>query len=147
MKNRWALWVAAILLWSVLGFLFALPGLSSSNWNHLLLGSLTQWWSWGLVTPLIFWADARFPFKENQLGKRILAHLLASVVLTILYFYVFIAMRALLGLGAWTMLADPRFLLTGFRQGGLLWSWVVYWVIFGVRQTFRYYQHYIASEL
>ncbi len=30
---------------------------------------------------------------------------------------------------------------------GLLWSWLVYWVIFGVRQTFRYYQHYLASEL
>ena len=29
----------------------------------------------------------------------------------------------------------------------LLWSWLVYWVIFGVLQTFRYYQHYLASEL
>jgi len=28
-----------------------------------------------------------------------------------------------------------------------LWSWVVYWLIVGVLQTFRYYQHYLASEL
>ena len=146
MKNRWVPWIAAILLWSILGVLFALPGLSSGNPNHPLLGSLAQWWCWGLITPLIFWTDARLPFRENQLGMRILAHLLASVVLTIIYFYVFIAMRALFGLNAWKMLADPRFLLTGFRQG-LLWSWVVYWVIFGVLQTFRYYEHYLASEL
>jgi signal transduction histidine kinase len=136
--------MAAILLWSTLGVLFALPGLSSSNRTSALLGSLAQWWSWGQVTPLIFWIDARLPFKGNQLGMRIFAHLLASVPLTVLYFYVVIAMRALLGLGAWGVLAHPRSLLNPF---GLLWSWVVYWVIFGAQQTFRYYEHYRASEL
>jgi hypothetical protein len=90
--------------------------------------------------------DARLPFKEKQLGMRILAHLFASVPLTALYLYVFIAMGAFLGLGAWSVLADPRFLVTALREG-LLWSWVVYWVIFGVYQTFRYYEHYRASEL
>jgi two-component system, LytTR family, sensor kinase len=127
MKNRWGHWIAAIPLWS-----------------RALLGSLAQWWSWGLVAPLIFWTDARLPFKENQLGMRILAHLLASVPLTLLYFYVVIAVQVFLGLGAWSALAHPLPLLNTF---GLLWSWVVYWVIFGVIQTFRYYEHYRASEL
>jgi len=145
MKNRWTHWIAAILLWSALGVLFALPGLSSSNWSRALLGHLAQWWSWGLVTPLIFWIDARLPFKESQLGRCILAHLPTSVALTILYFYVFMAMRALFGLGAWNVLTNPRSLATAFQ--GLLWNWVVYWVIFGVIQTFRYYEHYLASEL
>jgi two-component system LytT family sensor kinase len=145
MKNQWAAWTAAILLWSALGVLFALPGLSSGSGNRALLGSLAQWWCWGLVTPLIFWTDARLPFKENQLGMRIFAHLLASVVLTILYFYLVLAMRAFLGLGAWSVLAE-RFPPAASRQG-LLWSWVVYWVIFGAQQTFRYYKHYLASEL
>lgn len=124
--------------------LFALPGLTSGSWSQVLFGSLAQWWSWGLITPLIFWTDARFPFKENQLGMRILAHLLASVPLTLLYFYVVIAVQVFLGLGAWSALAHPFSLLNTF---GLLWSWVVYWVIFGAIQTFRYYEHYRASEL
>ena len=144
MKNRWAAWIAAILLWSVLGALFALPGLSSGNRSRILLSSLAQWWSWGLVTPLIFWTDARLPFKENQLGKRILTHLLASVPLTLLYFYVVIAVTVFLGLVKWSALVHPLPLLNPF---GLLWSWVVYWVIFGARQTFRYYEHYLESEL
>ena len=146
MKNRWAPWIAAILQWSTLGVLFALPSLSSSNWSGALLSSLAQWWSWGLVTPLIFWTDARLLFKKNQLGMRVLAHLPASVALTILYFDVLIAMRAFLGLGAWSVLADSRFLPNAFREA-FLWSWVVYWVIFGAQQTFRYYEHYLASEL
>jgi len=54
--------------------------------------------------------------------------------------------RSLLGLGAWSVLADVHALAKAFRQD-LLWSWVVYWVIFGVIQTFRYYEHYRASEL
>src|SRR5450631_1999463 len=145
MRNRWVHWIAAIPLWSILGVLFALPGLPSSNWSGtLLLGSLAQWWSWGLVAPLIFWTDARLPFKENQLGMRVLAHLIASLPLTLLYFYVFMALRVCLGLGAWSALPDPLSLLKTFS---LLWSWVVYWVIFGVIQTFRYYEHYRASEL
>ncbi|HLW53325.1 MAG TPA: histidine kinase [Candidatus Angelobacter sp.] len=144
MRNRWARWIAVILLWSALGVLFALPGLSSRNWSHVLLGSLAQWWAWGLVTPLIFRIDARLPFKENQLGMRILAHLLASLPLTFLYFYVAVVVSVFLGLGKWSALAHPLPLLNPF---GLLWSWVVYWVIFGVIQTFRYYEHYRASEL
>lgn len=139
-------WMAAALLWSILGLLFALPAFSSPDWTPPLLGSLTQWWAWGLVTPLIFWTDTRLPLKEKQLGMRILAHLLASVVLTIFYVYVFAAMRALVGLSPWRAMAGTRFLTMAFH-GGILWSWLVYWVIFGARQTFRYYQHYLASEL
>ena len=146
LRNRWGRWVAAAVLWSVAGLLFALPALSSPNWNRSVIGSLTQWWSWGLITPLIFWTDARLPFKEKQLGMRILAHLLASVALTLLYFYVFVAMRAVVGLNAWNTITGTRFLAMAFR-GGILWSWLVYWVILGARQTFRYYEHYLASEL
>jgi two-component system, LytTR family, sensor kinase len=94
--------MAAAFLWSILGLLFALPVFSSANWRQPLLGSLTQWWAWGLVTPLIFWTDARLPFKEKQLGMRILAHFLASLVLTILYVYVFAPMRASVGLSPWS---------------------------------------------
>lgn len=146
MKRWWGRGAAAALLWTIIGVVFALPALSSGSLRHPILNSLTQWWAWGLVAPLIFWADSRLPIREKQLGMRILAHLLVSVALTIFYFYVFMGLRALLGLSAWGVLADRHFLPTAFREG-LLWSWLVYWAIFGVRQTFRYYEHYLASEL
>jgi sensor histidine kinase YesM len=146
LHNWWGRWVAAALLWSALGLLFALPGLSSPNWNRSLLGSLSFWWAWGLVTPLIFWTDARLPFKENQLGMRVLAHFLASIALTLLYSYVFAAMTVLVGLSAWRSLEVTRFLANAFNEG-ILWRWLVYWAIFGARQTFRYYEHYLSSEL
>jgi two-component system, LytTR family, sensor kinase len=146
MNRWWGRWLLAVLLWSILGLLFAMPGLSAHNWPHPLLNSLAQWWTWALVTPLIFWVDARLPFKEKQLGMRILAQLLPSLAFTTLYIYVFAAVRALVGLSGWSALADPRLLASAFR-GGMLWAWLVYWLIFGARQIYRYYHHYLASEL
>jgi len=146
LNNWWSRSVAAALLWSTLGLVFALPGLSSPNWNRSLLASLSFWWAWGLVTPLIFWTDARLPFKENQLGMRVLAHFLASIALTLLDSYVFAAMAAFVGLSAWNSLEAKRFLANAFNEG-ILWKWLVYWAIFGARQTFRYYEHYLSSEL
>ncbi|HEY1938308.1 MAG TPA: histidine kinase [Candidatus Angelobacter sp.] len=146
MKNRWTLWIAAILLWSTLGVLFALPGLSSPDWNRYLLQSLTFWWVWGVVTPLIFWTDRQLPFEEKQLGIRILAHLPVSVVLILLYSYIWVVAAALEGLNSWSSLAAKHFFSSAFN-GSFLGKWLVYWVILGAGQTFRYYEHYRASEL
>ena len=49
--------------------LFALPGLSFSNSSRALLGALAQWWSWGLVAPLIFWTDARLPSADLVIAE------------------------------------------------------------------------------
>ena len=109
------------------------------------MGSFAHWWSWGLITPLIFWIDARLPFKEDQLPRRVLAHVPLSVMVTIFFGYVANSMAALFGLQAWRVMASTHFLAALLQ--GLLWSWLIYWVILGVRQTFLYYQHYLASEL
>jgi signal transduction histidine kinase len=146
MKNRWVRWIAAILFWSTLGVVFALHGISSPHWHQELLASLTFWWAWGLVTPLIFWTDARLPFQEKQLGMRILAHLPVSIVLTLLYTYLWDVMIAAVGLTRWNSVGARGF-LASISNEGILWKWLVYWVIFGARQTFRYYERYLDSEL
>jgi two-component system, LytTR family, sensor kinase len=146
MKNRWARWIVAILFWSALGVLFALPGISSPHWNRHLLGSLTFWWAWGLVTPFIFWIDACLPFQEKQLGVRILAHLPVSIVVIPLYTYLWDAMSAVVGLTGWSSLGAKGFLASVSNEG-VLGKWLVYWVVFGAHQTFRYYEHYLESEL
>lgn len=138
--------VAAALLWTFIGLVFALPALASGTLRHPLLTPLSQWWAWGLVAPLMFWADRRLPIKEKQLGMRIGVHILVSVALTIIYLYILIAVRALLDFTPWRALADIHLVRDAFRQG-FPWSWLVYWAIFGAWQTFRYYQHYLASEL
>ena len=48
----------AAAIWTAVGLVFALPSLAAGgNWREPLLGSLAQWWSWGLLAPLIVTVD------------------------------------------------------------------------------------------
>ena len=84
--------------WTAIGAVFALPTMSAGAWRQPLLSSLAQWWSWALVTPLIFAVDGRLPFTGKQLARRVAAHGLASVAFTAIYLYVFTAARAAMGI-------------------------------------------------
>jgi len=137
----------AALAWTILGCVFALPDLSSgANRPHALLLSLTLWWSWGLVTPLILWADRLIPFSSKQLARRVLAHFPPSLLVASVYVYVLGAVRAAFGIATWNSLPSIKLLFDSLR-GLFLWNWLIYWLILGAWQASRYYDHYIASEL
>lgn len=137
----------AAVLWTSIGFLFALPNLNAPvGWPKVLLSSLALWWSWGLLAFLIVAVDLRLPFSEVQLRPRIAAHLLLSLLYTSLLVYVLAVVQALLGLGKWTVLRDVHLLPNALR-GMFLWAWLVYWVIVGAWLAYRYYQRYLLSEL
>ena len=135
----------AALAWTIFGCVFAVPDLSAgANRRHDLLLSLSLWWSWGLVTPLIVWLDGQLPISSKQLPRRVLAHLLPSLLVTSVYVYVLGTVRAAVGLGAWNSL--PGLLVSSLR-GMFLWHWLIYWLILGAWQAYRYYNRYIAGEL
>lgn len=108
---------------------------------------LAQWWPWGILTPLMLWADRRLPFSGKQLPQRISAHLLLSVLVTSAYIYLVAAIRAALGLAAWNALLQVQTLVNALKHGMFLWSWLIYWLIFGAWQMYRYYEQYLSSEL
>jgi len=95
--------------WSIIGCIFALPNINTANgWRMPLLSALALWWSWGLLSPLIFATDLRLPFSETQPLQRIAAHLALSLLFTSLLVYVLLAVKALLGLGPLSTLRDPQ---------------------------------------
>lgn len=137
----------AILFWTAVGCLFGLPGATGeSGWRPVLLGSLSQWWSWGLLTPAIFAVDRWLPISNKQLARRVVAHLIPSLLFTSAYIYLVVAVRALLGIGTWNALLGTR-LMIETRGGMFLWSWLIYWLILGCWQAYRYYGHYLSTEL
>src|SRR5499427_4974773 len=137
----------AALAWTIVGCVFAVPGLSAgTDLRHALLLSLTIWWSWGILTPLILWVDRKIPVTNKQLGRRVLAHLLPSLVVTSVYTYLLGALRAAFGIAEWNGLLSIRFLVDALR-GLFLWNWLNYWLILGAWQAYQYYNRYIADEL
>jgi two-component system, LytTR family, sensor kinase len=132
--------------WTILGFVFALPDLSAAaGWRYALLQSLTLWWSWGIVTPFILWIDRKIPVSSKQFAQRVLAHVVPSLLVTAAYVYILGAVRAAIGMVSWNRLPSIRYLTDG--RGLVLWNWLVYWLILGAWQAYRYYDHYLAAEL
>lgn len=138
--------LVALCVWTAIGAVFALPMMSAGAWRQPLISSLAQWWSWALVTPLIFAADRRLPFTGRQLARRVAAHGLASLVFTAIYLYVFTAMRAAMGVVPWQDIQFSHMFSKGMA-GWFLWSDLIYWVIAGALQVYRYYERYLGSEL
>jgi len=147
MMGNWAgRAVLAAMFWTLLGLIFTLSMFAMSGWMGSLLLSLSQWWSWGLMAPLIFAIDRRLPFTDKQLARRVFAFLLISPLLTVVYVYLFAVARAVLHVVPWSYIQVSKH----FAQqelGWFLWSGLIYWMIGGALQAFRYYERYLSSEL
>src|SRR5262249_27113695 len=126
MKTRPGHVVLAALAWTILGCVFALPDLAAgAGRRYPPLFSLTLWWSWGMVAPLILWTDRQIRVSSKQLARRVLAHFLPSLLVTSVYVYLLGAVRAAFGIGEWNGLASIRFLADSLR-GMFLWNWLNY---------------------
>jgi len=145
-RNRVALFLAAALAWTAIGAIFALPSLGSDHFNQTLRMSLAEWWSWGVMTPLILMLDRRLPFPGRQLGRRLGAHLVGSWIFTLIYLYVFTAWRAAIGVVPWSSLHFSQIFAFG-NLGWFLWSWLICCLIVGSLQAWSYYERYLGSEL
>lgn len=143
----WWRLLAAAGFWSAIGFLFALPHLGHGDWRQPLLGSLAGWWSWGVLTPGIIAVDRALPIPDRRPAPRILLHLL---ILGPLATSGMVVLSALLGAALrvepWSRLLHGR-VLADALQGALLWGMVVYCLVVGVWQAYRFQQRYLAAEL
>ena len=145
--RRWAERILfAVVLWTSIGLVFALPNLGMRPAKMIFLSALAMWWSWGLLAFGIIAVDARLPFSATQLRRRIAAHVVLSVLFTSLFVYMFTAMLALFGLQGWSVVRDPHLFMNALR-GMFLWNLLIYWVIAGGWQAYRYNQSYVSSEL
>jgi len=145
-QRWWARVLFAAVWWTVVGWIFSLPSLNSPNYNHSLRMYLTEFWAWGLITPMVIWLDRRLPFSGKELGKRIGAHVIASAVFTIIYFYIFTTMRAVVGVVPWSSIR-PAQLFNFSNLGWYLWSWLICILIVGALQAYRYYERYMNSQV
>ena len=148
-KLRSWLWRAAVAaaIWTAIGLVFALPNLATGgDWRRSLLASLAQWWSWGLLTPLIVAVDQWLPFTSKQMVRRVIAQLFLSPVFTAGYVYLFAAVLAAMRLAPWSRLLDGQLLMNAIRSM-FLWSVLVYCLIVGVWQAYLYHQRYLSGEL
>ena len=131
---------------TAIGAIFGLPMAAQMGWRNSELQSLSQFWAWGMVTPLILAFDRWLPFSAKQFGRRAFAHFAGSLVVTFVYLYLFYFLMAILQVAKWGDLELRK--MTGMgRLGWFVWSLLIYWMIVGGVQAYGYYRRYLTSEL
>jgi two-component system LytT family sensor kinase len=143
----WLGWAAlSSCFWTAVALVFVVPKLAqSSDWRGTLLSSLAQWWSWGLLAPVITAIDARLPFSGNHLARRILVHLVLGPAFTVVYAYLSACVAAAIRAGTWSQVVDAKVLAGALHE--MFWSMLVYGLIVGVWEAYHYQQRYVSAEL
>jgi two-component system LytT family sensor kinase len=132
--------------WSAVAVVAMLPEMTvKHDFAKTALLSLVQWWSWGLLAPVIVAVDERLPFSSRQLVRRVLVHLALAPLFGLVYGYLSACVGATLGVLHWSQVIQPLVLTTALRE--MFWSIVVYGLIVGVRQAYLYQQRYLSAEL
>ena len=149
LRRSWVLRALLVFAASTaMGLIFMFPLWSEGmGWKQ----DLAQWWAWGVLIPVIAAIDRLMPYSGRQIGRRAAAHAVASLFITALYVYVFHVLRVVLGDERmpggphWTILKPANMLK--YASGWFMWSCLIYWMIVGGMQAYRYYERYMSSEL
>lgn len=96
--SRWlktVLWAA--LLWTALAVVFATQlYFAGLPWSQALAWSIPRWYSWGLLTPAVFWVDKRIG-RRWALPGRVALHVPLGILFTTLSIAVRLVTRPLRG--------------------------------------------------
>ncbi len=137
------LWLKIVLgfcLCTLLGLFFSVRGAEGISWNSLL-GALPRWYVWGALTPFIIWTDRRFARRPRTLARRLLLHLPASLVWTLVFVLALFVVNVLLSRQSLSNASLADF------WGTFQWNAQVYWLIVGGWLAWDYYRESRNREL
>jgi len=125
----WSGWTALALFFAVSNSLTYLSTGRPANWALTIKRSLTEWWLWALVTPIVVSLARRFPIHGRRLWRNLAIHVAAGVALAVAKT---IADRALFALltGFWTYLLASTLAL----------NFVIYAVLVAAAHGVEYYR-------
>jgi len=118
----------------------------SVPWSESLKLSISMWYSWAFLTPLILWADRHLPVERDALVKRFLVHIPLSMLFVTAYTYVYHLIAYVIHMPVQAIwLADGPVLITlkSFTRSNNM----VYWAIVAVGVSFEYQRFLKDQEL
>ena len=146
MKTTIKLSVVSVIFWTLVAVIFSLPQLERNrDLQGVLISALAQWWAWGILVPGILAVDRALPFAVRRIVPRFITLFALGPFVSILYSYVEVVLRATLGAGKWSRLSGMGVVSEAFME--MFWSMLVYCLIVGVWEAYRYHQRFVSSEL
>lgn len=140
----WGMWTIAALFFSTQVFMMYYSERQPIPYAKAFLVQGSACYLWALVTPLVLWLARRFRIDRNQWLRKVVLHLLFSVVLVstmiALHFLVYMIL-----VGRASSITPLR--LFGYVYPNLDRWLLLYWFIFLMSHAFNYYNSYRKGEL
>lgn len=144
------IWVAGFAIWTLLGLLSALQGISVNSrfapdvkldYTWIFTRSLWSWYSCALFTPAIFWVSRRFSLDQERRVRNLAIHFAAMIGFIVIkaFLYTEVAHQA--------RLAPPTFTAKVEIVGDAFSLFLVYWTIVACAHAWDYYNRFRDREL
>lgn len=121
-------------------------GSEGASWIGHFRIQLLVWWTWGLITPLIFWLVNRFRIDKGILLKNIFFHLFASVSIVAIYLAFYSIIWNTVALGSLTYPMFQAIYIALFLNL-FHWHLFIYMAILGVMHAREFYIEVKEKEL
>ena len=79
----WGGWTALALFFAVSASLTYRSTGRPANWALSIERSLSEWWLWALLTPLVVWLARRFPLQRRVAARNAALHLAAGMAVAV----------------------------------------------------------------
>jgi hypothetical protein len=83
-------WLAVWTGWTALALFFAASNSLTyrstgrpANWALTIKRSLSEWWLWAALTPVVFWLARRFPLHGTRLWLHVAIHVVAGAIVAV----------------------------------------------------------------
>jgi two-component sensor histidine kinase len=103
MQRRWVAWLLVFAGWTALAVFFAasssLTYVSTGRpprFGFTLLMSLTEWYAWAALTPVVAWLAMRFRLRRGSVARSLAVHVPLGLLLAVLKLVITRILRAML---------------------------------------------------
>jgi two-component system LytT family sensor kinase len=129
---------------------YALRGMLEREWMWALM-QFPRWMSWALVTPLIFYAADRVPFRRGAIARSVAIHLGVAIVVgsvvELAWMRLSLALSALLEPDQMARMPSAVEIYSGTVLSRLLSGIFTYAAVLGVATTLSYHRRFREREV
>jgi signal transduction histidine kinase len=153
-QERWRAVRRYAIAWTVVGLISATqatllwPASYPPPVSRLKLAAwhLLSWYGWAALTPVVFWMARRCPLEGGRWWFRALLHAVAGVALALAHLSFFV--------WTWRVLEPEVARRASFTANlqqvmyqGLVFEWLIYWLVLGSVFVLDYYRRYRERDL
>jgi signal transduction histidine kinase len=153
-KQDWATMRRYTIAWTVVGLISATQATllwpaaypPPASRPKLIVWHLLSWYGWAALTPIVFWMARRCPLEGRHWWGKALLHTVPGLALALTHLSFFVWMWRVLE----PQVAQRASFTASLQQvmyQGLVFEWLIYWLVLGSVFVLDYYRRYRERDV